>query len=191
MPRRIRIKDDVSRELLLCPECGELVHTEPTEQVPNQALRTCDKCSCVFIMDLSKSPVYPSTTPARKPASRPQSPTKQQAYLFFLRHAGLSYNPATETRQQGRAAGARRLAAAERDARALGYRFEWQYDPAGCIGGGAADCDCSTGRAHECMVCLMLDPAGVCRQSLGSVCKPSRDYRRVVEAELALEEVGK
>jgi hypothetical protein len=29
---------------------------------------------------------------------------KQQAYLFFLRHGGYSYDPKTQTKQQGRAA---------------------------------------------------------------------------------------
>jgi hypothetical protein len=124
--------------------------------------------------------------------SAKQTP-KQAAFYFFLKNAGYSYDPATQTPRQGKSAGARRLAQAERDARALGYRFEWQDYPDGCIGCdcGEADCDCSTGRAHVCLVCLMRDSAGVCCQSLGSVCKPSREYRRVVEAELALEEVGK
>jgi hypothetical protein len=36
----------------------------------------------------------------------------------------------------------------------------------------------------------MRDPDGKVVQSLGSVCEPSREYRRVVEAELAAEELG-
>ena len=117
---------------------------------------------------------------------------KQQAYLFFLKNAGSSYDPKTQTKRQGQAAGARKLAKAERDARALGYTFEWAYDVGGCIG---CDCDspecaCSTGEPHECLVCLMRDSNGKVVQSLGSVCEPSREYRRVVEAELALEEVS-
>lgn len=114
---------------------------------------------------------------------------KQRAYLFFLRNAGTSYDPKTQAPRQGKAECARRLAKAERDARALGYTFEWKPD--GCIGCdcGSPDCACSTGEPHECLVCLMRDAAGVCCQSLGSVCSPSQSYMRVVEAELALEEV--
>lgn len=116
---------------------------------------------------------------------------KQQAYLFFLRNAGYSYDVNVKTLKQGRAENARKLAKAERDARALGYTFEWEPDSDGCIGCdcGSPDCACSTGEPHECLVCLMRDAAGICCQSLGSVCEPSREYRRVVEAELALEEV--
>jgi hypothetical protein len=117
---------------------------------------------------------------------------KQQAYLFFLRNAGYSYDPQTQTKQADRSECARKLAKAERDARALGYTFEWEYDSDGCIGCdcNSPDCACSTGESHECLVCLMRDSHGICCQSLGSICEPSREYRRVVEAELALEEVS-
>ena len=117
---------------------------------------------------------------------------KQQAYLFFLKNGASSYNPAIETKQQGRSECARKLAKAERDARALGYTFEWEYDSDGCIGCdcNSPDCACSTGESHECLVCLMCDSNGKVVQSLGSVCEPSREYRRVIEAELALEGVS-
>ena len=116
---------------------------------------------------------------------------KQQAYLFFLKNGASSYNPTIETKRQGYARMARLLAKAERDARALGYTFEWTDDIDGCIGCDcdSPECDCSTGEPHECLVCLMRDSNGKVVQSLGSVCEPSREYRRVVEAELALEEV--
>jgi hypothetical protein len=117
---------------------------------------------------------------------------KQQAYLFFLKNGASSYNPTIETKRQGYARMARLLAKAERDARALGYTFEWTDDIDGCIGCDcdSPECDCSTGEPHECLVCLMRDSNGKVVQSLGSVCKPSRSYGRVVEAELALEEVS-
>ena len=122
-----------------------------------------------------------------------RNPTpKQAAFLFFLRNAGSSYNPKTQTKRQGQYAGARQLAKAERDARALGYTFDWQNDSDGCIGCDcdSPDCKCSSGEPHECLVCLMRDSDGKVVQSLGSVCEPSREYRRVVEAELALEQLG-
>ena len=52
-------KDNVSREVLSCPECEKSAHTLPAEGVPNQALRACDDCDAVFFMDLNARPVYP------------------------------------------------------------------------------------------------------------------------------------
>ena len=114
---------------------------------------------------------------------------KQAAYLFFLRNAGTSYKPATQTKRQGQSEGARMLAKAERDAAALGFTFDWDYDQEGCIGCacGSPDCKCSTGEDHECLSCICRNADGEAVASLGSICEPSREYRRVIEAELALE----
>lgn len=116
---------------------------------------------------------------------------KQQAYLFFLRNAGYSYDPKTQTKQQGRAAAARKLAKAERDARALGYSFEWRDDWA--VGDHAKEYGeaYANGGPETCESCLMLNSTGEVMQSLGCIDDATRDYRRVVEAELALEELGK
>lgn len=116
---------------------------------------------------------------------------KQQAYLFFLRHAGYSYNPKTQTRQQGRAACARHLAAAERDARALGYTFEWEGDWTVGDHFRAYGEAYTNGGPATCESCLMRDSAGKVVQSLGCVDNATREHRRVIEAELALAEVGK
>lgn len=43
---------------------------------------------------------------------------------------------------------------------------------------------------YGCLVALMRNEDGEVVQSLGSVCEPSHEYRRVVEAELALEQLG-
>jgi hypothetical protein len=48
---------------------------------------------------------------------------------FFYEHAGWSYDPATETSDEGRWRGAEVLARAEREARARGWSVEWEYDP--------------------------------------------------------------
>lgn len=114
---------------------------------------------------------------------------KQAAYLFFLRNAGFSYDPKTQTPQQGKAATARKLAKAERDARALGYTFEWDFDLDGCQGCDCTsqECVCSTGADHETLSCICRDSCGTVVQSLSSICEPSREYRRIVEAELAEE----
>lgn len=118
--------------------------------------------------------------------ARKQTP-KQAAYLFFLKHAGYSYDPKTETPQAGRSRCARQLAKAERDARALGYTFEWDDDPDGR--------DDSDEDVETCESCVCLDGevgADEDRNShilavLGGICDATREYRRVVEAELALE----
>ena len=115
---------------------------------------------------------------------------KQQAYLFFLRHAGYSYDPKTQTKQQGRSECARKLAKAERDARALGYTFEWRDDWG--VGNHFKEYGeaYANGEPSTCESCLMLDSNGEVVQSLGCIDDATREYRRVVEAELALEEVS-
>ena|ERR1700678_354402 len=116
---------------------------------------------------------------------------KQQAYLFFLRNAGYSYNPETQTKQQGRSEGARLLAKAERDARALGYTFEWRDDwTLGCSHFEFYGESYGHGEPSTCESCIMLDENGEVVQSLGCIDDATREYRRVVEAELALEEVS-
>ncbi len=157
-----------------CPNCGRKVRV-------NDTIRWFDAEQGTYQHDECPS--------ARE--SRHQSP-KQAAFYFFLKNAGSSCDPKIETARQGKARGARRLAKAERDACALGYTFEWEQDQDGCIGCDCDDpeCKCSTGEDHECLVCLMRDSAGSVVQSLGSICGPSREYGRVIEAELALEELN-
>lgn len=113
----------------------------------------------------------------------------REATAFFHANAGYGYDPKTETAEQGRKRCAVSLARAERDARSAGITFEWGYDPDGCIGCdcGQSDCKCSTGEDHEVLDCVARDRDGVIVASLGAICEPSREYRRVVEAELAQE----
>ena len=121
---------------------------------------------------------------------RKHSP-KQAAYLFFLRNAGYSYDPKTETKQAGRASCARKLAKAERDARALGYTFDWEDDwSLGCTHEKYYGEAYANGEPATCESCIMRDPAGAVVQSLGCIDDATREYRRVVEAELALEQLG-
>lgn len=112
-----------------------------------------------------------------------------KAQQFFYREAGYSYDPAKETERQGRERGARRLAKAEREAREAGLRFVWETDTDGCIGCTCESngCKCFTEEPHECLVCLAYDAEGTLAGSMGGVCEPTQAYRRVVEAELALE----
>lgn len=120
--------------------------------------------------------------PAKK-----QTP-QQAAFNFFLQNAASSYNPKTETKAQGRARVARMLAKAERDARALGYRFEWVSDWQ--VGDHAKEYGDTykDGGPETCEQCLMWAPDGKdIVASLGCIDDATQEYRRVVEAELALE----
>ncbi len=110
---------------------------------------------------------------------------------FFFDHAGYCHDPRTETRKQGRTRGAIILAAAEARGRAAGLSFAWSVDP---------DIDSSewsdNAPAWAAWQCTCHDAEGVIRQSLGGV-NFGRDgapwgnpYRRVVEAELAAEQLG-
>ncbi len=130
---------------------------------------------------------------ARKALTRDQ--------LFFYEHADYSYDPKTETAEQGRIRGAIALAKAEEHARNTAWEFDWVYDEDGCIG---CDCDneecaCSSGADHETLCCILRtsEPScydghgnsvgGAVLASLGGICGADSNYRRVVEAELALE----
>ena len=119
---------------------------------------------------------------------KPSSP-----YHFFLKHAGVSYNPATatETEQQGRIRGARALAKAERQARQMGYSYQWSTDRFSDSSEWSVESP-----AWDQWVCVLFDSDGNMLDSLGGI-DFGRDgepwgspYRRVVEAELALEARG-
>jgi hypothetical protein len=123
------------------------------------------------------------------------------AYQFFLSHAGYSYNPQTETAIEGRRRCARQLARAERWARAEHLEYVWQDDP-DC---GPDDFDFEEDKAHVrehgAVGCILYRPCPThgadCKHAehLGSLWgiteslnNAERDaYRRVVQAELALE----
>lgn len=107
---------------------------------------------------------------------------KQAAFAFFFEHAGFSYDPKTETANKGKARCARQLAKAERDARALGYTFEWISDhPFNSHGSDRSEWP------ETCEVCICRDQDGKSLASLSCIDDASSEYRRVVEAELALE----
>jgi hypothetical protein len=64
---------------------------------------------------------------------------RDRAIRFFWLHAGCSWNPATETEEQGRLRGAVELADAERwleeNDGSVEWRIDDEYDPADCDGG--------------------------------------------------------
>lgn len=126
---------------------------------------------------------------------------RDKAILFFYEHVGGSYNPATETVEQGKMRGAMRLADAEAWASAAGWRVEWHLedeDPRDvfgefCTADPCTDEHCglihSDPDAEHFWACIKgpdgerIDAGG----SLGMIESPSREYRRLIEAELALE----
>ena len=108
---------------------------------------------------------------------------------FFYEHAGYSYTP-PEPPEVGRERCAKTLAAAERFASENGYSYQWEIDqfPTAPIGA-------TRSRHGKVWSCVMRNADGEVCQSLGAI-NFGRDgepwgnsYRRVVEAELALEEM--
>jgi len=120
-------------------------------------------------------------------------------YQFFFKHAGSSYNPATETRMQGRIRGARALAKAERLARQRGYCFQWSIHPHSSSADWISNNEdggrnCSPWQVWQCALhgegATFQGTVGASLHSIdfGRDGTPWGDpYRRVVEAELAQE----
>lgn len=106
---------------------------------------------------------------------------------FFYANAGFSYDPKTETADQGKTRCAKRLSVAEAAARDNGVSFEWRIDPEGADSAGEYS---SSG---PFWYCVAYDSEGTVIGSLGGVDfgkdgKPwGNNYRRVVEAELSYE----
>jgi len=148
---------------------------------------TEDRADALEVCNVALESCFADEQAARTARAKQPTP-KQAAFLFFLRNAGTSYDPQTQTKRQGQYAGARRLAKAERDARALGYTFDWQQD---WSVDHQKEYDCyPNGGPETCEFCLMLSPEGNVVQSLGCIDDATKEYRRVVEAELALEQLG-
>ena len=116
-----------------------------------------------------------------------------KAVAFFFEHAGTAYRPDSETELQGRIRGAMDYARAEAKAQRRGITFEWADDWE--IGNHKAyhgdDSAYSDGEPETCEWVRMLDANGDVIGSLGCVDDASAEYRRVIEAELADEVVGK
>ena len=113
--------------------------------------------------------------------------TMTPAERFFWKHAGYSYDPATETKAQGRRRCASLLAEAEAWAKDHELTFTWEHDPFGELGDHEAWCEAGCGRSHEILLCLARYRDGEVAASLSGIIDPDRNYARVIEAELALE----
>ena len=93
------------------------------------------------------------------------------AELFFFEHAGYSYDPKTETPEQGRTRCALRLAEAEAEADRRGWWVEWIAD------------DAEEGEPRWCA--LLRDSSSRVLDALGGIDVCDGPYARVVAAELA------
>jgi hypothetical protein len=115
--------------------------------------------------------------------------------LFFYEHAGYSYDPKTESADEGRVRCAREMAKAEAFVKGQEYEYEWDWDESGCNGCDcdSPDCKCSTGEEHETLCVSLFNPRDretdkyATLVSLSGICGADAKYRRVIEAELALE----
>ena len=112
-----------------------------------------------------------------------------RATLFFAKHAGYATPP-------GRMACARRLAEAERWAEGI-LTFTWDWDVCSdytwCDVGEHIGLRCQHAPTHEHEILAVSSryADGSQGPSLGGIADPDEDYRRVVEAELALEAMAK
>lgn len=112
---------------------------------------------------------------------------QQTPYQFFKANAGYSYDPKTQTPEEGQRCCAEALADAEAFARTAGLSFEWREDDQ------TDESFRNTDDPYNLWVCVCHDEEGGHLTSCGGIDlgrdgKPWADkYRRVMEAELALE----
>lgn len=97
-----------------------------------------------------------------------------RAYLFFKEHGATVYGHAAQVAYD--------LARAEKWARDEGIEFEWKDDP-----DSYRDYSDSEPGVMVFEFCVAVNEDGEVLASLGGVGDASTEYRRVVEAELALE----
>jgi hypothetical protein len=104
---------------------------------------------------------------------------------FFYDHAGWGYHPDKETPEEGRRRGARALVEAERYARDHDWWYRWDSE-LGMID-HVTEFVCYDTEPETCESCALYAEDGELLGSLGCIDDATPEYRRVVEAELALE----
>ena len=114
--------------------------------------------------------------------------TFNRSIQFFWDNASYSHIPAIQTREEGHLESAIALAQAELEGCSRGFSFVWAIDP------DITSADFSDELPpYEQYQCSCLNYRGQCLASLGGIDfgrdnQPwDQDYRRVVEAELAIE----
>jgi hypothetical protein len=106
-----------------------------------------------------------------------------KAITFFAKHAGYAARSG-ESRAQAKRRAGKALARAEAEASARGWRVEWEGDPE------LPDHDIADYEPKEVLGAVLRDQHGHVLASLWGIMDPSRNYARVIEAELALEALG-
>lgn len=110
--------------------------------------------------------------------------TLGSAIEFFYKHAEHSYNPKTQTMEEGRRENAAHLAEAEAWAKNNGVTFQWTDD---WIVDHQKEFDCyKDGGPETCEQCVAFRD-GDSVASVGCVDDATPEYRRVIEAHLAAE----
>ncbi len=123
--------------------------------------------------------------------ARKKNPRKG-AEEFFYEHAGYSYDPKTQTEEEGRRATAKALANAEQWAWDNNYEFEWnqEIEDWGTFLDGT---EIGPEEVSDIVSVVMRTEDGEGVEALGGIIEGydnehNRNYRRVVEAELAREQ---
>lgn len=111
--------------------------------------------------------------------------TRTAAIQFFYENAGYSYNPLTQTEEEGRIECARNLADSEAHAQDMEYTFTWEEDDEIT----SADWD-DESEEYPTWVCTMYAKNGYILSTMGGIdlgvegYQKTNPYTRVVEAEL-------
>jgi hypothetical protein len=103
------------------------------------------------------------------------SPARRRGILWFAEHAGYIVGKRLE--------GSKALYDAEQTAKAAGCYWEWVDDPDGAPRRG----DEHFGKVEYSESCTLRDDNGEWLASLGGIWDADDNYRRVIQAELALE----
>jgi hypothetical protein len=103
------------------------------------------------------------------------------AVTFHYENGGYSYNPATETSEQGRIRCAHEAAAAEVHAATHGWLVRWCDDPI------VQDHHYAPDGVQSCEHAALTDATGEVLASLGCIDDADDNYRRVVAADLTIE----
>lgn len=116
---------------------------------------------------------------------------------FFYEHAGIAYNPETETMEEGRIRGAVESASAEQYARRNHWEVRWEDD--WVVGSHTEEYseEAYPQEPDSCETATLYAPCewelcdGHPLASLGCIDDATREYRRVIAAELASEALGR
>jgi hypothetical protein len=112
---------------------------------------------------------------------------RQSAVRFFYSNAGFYHDPKVETRNQGRWRCAREMARAERESYVRGWHVGWSEDWTCGSHIKEFGADCYPKEPATCESAILVDADDNVLASLGCIDDASDAYRRVIEAELAVE----